>query len=250
MDENYREQRGDTRPLVCNVCSFTKPVGDTPSLLTMDEVETLFHEFGHALHGLLTKCEYKGTSGTNVVRDFVELPSQINEHWGYSTGSTENVCQTLSDRRSDTRRNHRKDTATEDFQSGLHDYRITGCRHPRHEPAHRNRCKEYRHVCIRKEAMDKLGLIPEIAPRYRVTYFNHIIGGYAAGYYSYLCANVLDNDAFEAFKEHGIFDKNTADLFRHNVLEKGDSEDPMVLYRNFRGAEPSLEPLLKNRGMK
>ena len=101
-----------------------------------------------------------------------------------------------------------------------------------------------------KEAMDKLGLIPEIAPRYRVTYFNHIIGGYAAGYYSYLWANVLDNDAFEAFKEHGIFDKNTADLFRHNVLEKGDSEDPMVLYRNFRGAEPSLEPLLKNRGMK
>ena len=105
-------------------------------------------------------------------------------------------------------------------------------------------------LAFEKEAMDKLNLIPEIAPRYRVTYFNHIIGGYAAGYYSYLWANVLDNDAFEAFKEHGIFDKNTADLFRHNVLEKGDSEDPMVLYKNFRGAEPSLEPLLKNRGMK
>ena len=93
----------------------------------------------------------------------------------------------------------------------------------------------------------------EIIPRYRSTYFNHIFGsstGYSAGYYSYLWANVLDNDAFEAFKEHGIFDKNTADLFRHNVLEKGDSEDPMVLYKNFRGTEPSLEPLLKNRGMK
>ena len=103
---------------------------------------------------------------------------------------------------------------------------------------------------LRVHLGEKLGLIPEIAPRYRVTYFNHIIGGYAAGYYSYLWANVLDNDAFEAFKEHGIFDKNTADLFRYNVLEKGDSEDPMILYKNFRGAEPSLEPLLKNRGMK
>ena len=101
-----------------------------------------------------------------------------------------------------------------------------------------------------KEAMDKLGLIPEIAPRYRTTYFNHIIGGYAAGYYSYLWANVLDNDAFEAFKEHGIFDKQTADLFRQNVLEKGDSEDPMTLYKNFRGTEPQLDPMLKNRGMK
>ena len=98
--------------------------------------------------------------------------------------------------------------------------------------------------------MDKLGLIPEIAPRYRATYFNHIVGGYAAGYYSYLWANVLDNDAFEAFKENGIFDKETADLFRRNVLERGGSEDAMVLYKNFRGAEPSLEPLLKNRGMK
>ena len=105
-------------------------------------------------------------------------------------------------------------------------------------------------VSYEKEAMDKLNLISEIAPRYRVTYFNHIIGGYAAGYYSYLWANVLDNDTFEAFKEHGIFDKNTAELFRRNVLEKGDSEDPMTLYKNFRGTEPSMEPLLKNRGMK
>ena len=105
-------------------------------------------------------------------------------------------------------------------------------------------------LAYEKEAMDKLGLIPEIAPRYRTTYFNHIIGGYAAGYYSYLWANVLDNDAFEAFKEHGIFDKKTADLFRNNVLEKGNSEDPMTLYKNFRGTEPQLEPMLKNRGMK
>ena len=105
-------------------------------------------------------------------------------------------------------------------------------------------------VAFEKAVMDKLGLIPEIAPRYRATYFNHILSGYAAGYYSYLWAEVLDADAFEAFKEHGLFDKNTADSFRRNVLEKGGTEDPMVLYKAFRGAEPSLEPLLKNRGLK
>jgi len=105
-------------------------------------------------------------------------------------------------------------------------------------------------IAFEKEMMDQLKLIPQIAPRYRVTYFNHIIGGYSAGYYSYLWANVLDNDAFEAFKEKGIFDAETARLFRENVLEKGDSEDPMTLYKNFRGAEPQLEPMLKNRGMK
>ena len=104
-------------------------------------------------------------------------------------------------------------------------------------------------VGFEKKVMDKYGLIPEIAPRYRATYFNHIIGGYAAGYYSYLWANVLDSDAFEAFKENGIFDKKTADAFRTNVLEKGGSEDPMVLYKRFRGAEPKLEPMLKNRGL-
>ncbi len=105
-------------------------------------------------------------------------------------------------------------------------------------------------VAFEKEAMNRLGLISAIAPRYRTTYFNHIIGGYAAGYYSYLWANVLDNDAFEAFRENGIFDQETANRFRRNVLEKGDSEEPMVLYKNFRGSEPQLEPMLKNRGMK
>ena len=247
---NYREQHGTTRPLVCNVCSFTKPVGDTPSLLTMDEVETLFHEFGHALHGLLTKCEYKGTSGTNVVRDFVELPSQINEHWAtepevlkmyakhYQTGEV--IPDEIIEKILQQKTFNQGFMTTELLAAAILDMNL----HTMTD------VKNLDMLAFEKEAMDKLNLIPEIAPRYRVTYFNHIIGGYAAGYYSYLWANVLDNDAFEAFKEHGIFDKNTADLFRHNVLEKGDSEDPMVLYKNFRGAEPSLEPLLKNRGMK
>lgn len=247
---NYREQQGETRPLICNVCSFTKPVGDTPSLLTLDEVQTLFHEFGHALHGLLTKCQYKGTSGTNVVRDFVELPSQINEHWAtepevlkmyakhYQTGET--IPDALIEKIQEQMTFNQGFMTTELLAAAILDMNL-----------HNLTTTEGLDVmAYEKEAMDKLGLIPEIAPRYRTTYFNHIIGGYAAGYYSYLWANVLDNDAFEAFKEKGIFDQETAGLFRSNVLEKGDSEEPMTLYKNFRGAEPQLEAMLKNRGMK
>ncbi|RGM49899.1 MULTISPECIES: M3 family metallopeptidase [Bacteroides] len=247
---NYREQQGNIRPLVCNVASFTKPVGDTPSLLTIDEVETLFHEFGHGLHGLLTKCNYKGISGTNVARDFVELPSQINEHWAtepevlkmyakhYQTG--EIIPDSLIEKILNQKTFNQGFMTTELLAAAILDMNLHNL----------TDTQELDVVAYEKEAMDKLGLIPEIAPRYRTTYFNHIIGGYAAGYYSYLWANVLDNDAFEAFKEHGIFDKHTAELFHRNVLEKGDSEDPMTLYKNFRGAEPQLEPMLKNRGMK
>lgn len=247
---NYREQMGDIRPLVCNVASFTKPVGDTPSLLTLDEVQTLFHEFGHALHGLLTKCQYKGTSGTNVVRDFVELPSQIYEHWAtepdvlkmyakhYKTGET--IPNELIEKIQKQMTFNQGFMTTELLAAAILDMNL-----------HNLTDTEGLNVmAYEKEAMNKLGLIAEIAPRYRTTYFNHIIGGYAAGYYSYLWANVLDNDAFEAFIEKGIFDQETAKLFRSNVLEKGDSEDPMTLYKNFRGAEPQLEPMLKNRGMK
>lgn len=247
---NYREQYGEIRPLVCNVCSFTKPVGNTPSLLTMDEVETLFHEFGHALHGLLTRCQYKGTSGTNVVRDFVELPSQINEHWAtepevlkmyakhYQTGEV--IPDSLIEKILKQKTFNQGFMTTELLAAAILDMNLHNLTNTQGVDV----------VAYEKEAMDQLGLISQIAPRYRTTYFNHIIGGYAAGYYSYLWANVLDNDAFEAFKEHGIFDKQTADLFRQNVLEKGDSEDPMTLYKNFRGAEPQLDPMLKNRGMK
>lgn len=247
---NYREQAGDVRPLVCNVGSFTKPIGDTPSLLTMDEVETLFHEFGHGLHGLLTKCNYKGIAGTSVVRDFVELPSQINEHWAtepevlkmyakhYKTG--EAIPDSLINKILEQKVFNQGFMTTELLAAAILDMNLHNLKDVNNLDV----------LAYEKEAMNKLGLIAEIAPRYRTTYFNHIIGGYAAGYYSYLWANVLDNDAFEAFKEHGIFDKTTADLFRSNVLEKGNSEDPMVLYKKFRGAEPQLEPMLKNRGMK
>ena len=247
---NYREQFGSVRPLVCNVCNFTKPVGDTPSLLTLDEVETLFHEFGHGLHGLLTKCNYLTVSGTNVARDFVELPSQAMEHWAteaevlksyakhYQTG--EIIPDALIEKIQKQSTFNQGFMTTELLAAALLDMDLHN----------QTKIENMDVVAFEKAAMDKLGLIPEIAPRYRLTYFNHIVGGYAAGYYSYLWANVLDADAFEAFKENGIFDKQTADKYRYNVLEKGNSEDPMTLYRNFRGAEPQLDAMLKNRGMK
>ena len=248
--DNFRQQAGDVRPLIYNVASFTKPAGDMPSLLTLDEVETMFHEFGHALHGMLTKCNYLGVSGTNVAQDFVELPSQIMEHWAmepevlkvyakhYKTGEV--IPDELIRKIQDQDTFNQGFMTTELLAAALLDMELHNLTDTENLDV----------VAFEKTVMDKLGLIPEIAPRYRATYFNHILSGYAAGYYSYLWAEVLDADAFEAFKEHGLFDKNTADSFRRNVLEKGGTEDPMVLYRTFRGAEPSLEPLLKNRGLK
>lgn len=246
---NYKDQHGDVRPVICNVASFTKPSGDVPSLLTLDEVETLFHEFGHALHGLLTKCNYVGVSGTNVTRDFVELPSQIMEHWAteptvlkmyaknYKTGEV--IPDSLIEKITKQKHFNQGFMTTELLAAAILDMELHNLKD----------ANNFDILAFEKKAMDKIGLIPEIAPRYRCTYFNHIIGGYAAGYYSYLWANVLDADAFEAFKEHGIFDQATAKAFRTNVLEKGASEEPMVLYKRFRGAEPKLEPMLKNRGL-
>lgn len=246
---NYREQQGEVRPLICNVASFTKPAGDTPSLLTLDEVETLFHEFGHALHGMLTKCNYAGISGTNVTRDFVELPSQVMEHWAtepevlkmyakhYQTGEV--MPDSLIEKIRNQGTFNQGFMTTELLAAAILDMELHNLKNTDNLDV----------VAFEKSVMDGLGLIPEIAPRYRATYFNHIVGGYAAGYYSYLWANVLDADAFEAFKEKGLFDQATAAAFRKNVLEKGNSEDPMILYKNFRGAEPQLEPMLKNRGL-
>lgn len=247
---NFREQVGDVRPLISNVASFTKPAGDMPSLLTLDEVETMFHEFGHALHGMLTKCNYKGVSGTSVAQDFVELPSQIMEHWAVEPEVLKMYAKHYKTREviSDELIAKIQDQGT--FNQGFMTTELLAAALLDMELHNLTDTDNLDVAAFEKAAMDKLGLIPEIAPRYRVTYFSHIIGGYAAGYYSYLWAEVLDADAFEAFKEHGVFDKNTAESFRKNILEKGGTEDPMTLYRAFRGADPSLEPLLKNRGLK
>lgn len=247
---NFREQVDDVRPFIYNVASFTKPAGDMPSLLTLDEVSTMFHEFGHALHGMLTRCNYKGVSGTSVAQDFVELPSQIMEHWAVEPEVLKVYAKHWQTREVIPDGLIAKIQNQGTFNQGFMTTELLAAALLDMELHNLTDTDNLDVVAFEKETMDRLGLIPEIAPRYRATYFAHIIGGYAAGYYSYLWAEVLDTDAFEAFKEHGVFDKSTADSFRKNILERGDTEDPMVLFRTFRGADPSMEPLLKNRGLK
>lgn len=241
----------DIRPIIYNVGNFTKPLADTPSLLSLDDVETLFHEFGHALHGMLSKVTYYGLSGTSVPRDFVELPSQIMEHWAfkpevlkmyakhYETG--EAIPDELIEKIDAAGKFNMGFTTTEFVAAALldMDYHI------------QTEQQTYDIEAFEKASLDKIGLIDQIIPRYKSTYYSHIFSspqGYAAGYYSYLWAEVLDADAFQAFVEKGIFDQETARLFREHVLSKGNTEDPMELYKKFRGAEPNPIYLLKNRG--
>lgn len=238
------------RPMIVNVCNFTRPTGDTPSLLNIDEARTLFHEFGHALHGMLTQTRYPSVAGTSVARDFVELPSQIMEHWAiepevmklyahhYQTG--EAIPDELI----------AKMQAAASFNSGFETVELVAAALLDMECHMLNDYTNFEANAFEKAVAEKIGLIPEITFRYRSTYFNHVFsGGYAVGYYSYLWAEVLDADGFEAFKEKGIFDEATGRSFRKNILEMGGSEEPMTLYKRFRGAEPNPEALLRNRGL-
>ena len=251
---SFREQKVENgteiRPLIYNVASFTKPTATTPSLLTLDEVRTLFHELGHGLHGLLTKCNYEGVSGTSVSRDFVELPSQINEHWALETEVLKSYARHYETDEPISDELIEKIQKQVTFNEG---FRVTELLAAALLDMNLHNLTEVSDdldvVAFENQAMAKLGLLKQIPPRYRTTYFKHIVGGYAAGYYSYLWANVLDADAFEAFKENGIFDQETAKKFKENILEKGNSEDPMTLYVKFRGHEPQLEPMLKDRGL-
>ena len=180
----------------------------------------------------------------------MELPSQINEHWAfepevlkmyarhYQTGEV--IPDELIEKIQNQATFNQGFMTTELLAAAILDMNLHTLKDTDNLDV----------IAYEQDAMNRLGLINAIAPRYRTTYFNHIVGGYAAGYYSYLWANVLDSDAFQAFVENGLFDKTTAQLYRSNVLEKGGSEDPMILYKNFRGREPQLEPMLKNRGMK
>lgn len=237
-------------PVVSIACNFTKPSGDTPALLSMDETETLFHEFGHALNALLANTTYYKTGGA-IPTDFVELPSQINEHWAfdpevlkvyakhYKTGEV--IPAALVEKMGKSDKFNQGFATTEYLAASLLDmsyYTLT-------DVANLDISK------FEKETLGKLGLIPQIAPRYRTTYFAHIWGGgYSAGYYAYIWAEVLDADGFELFRQKGIFDQATAKSFRDNVLSQGAADDAMAMYKRFRGAEPGLEPLLKNRGLK
>lgn len=247
---NFREEQEGVRPLIYNVASFTKPAGDIPSLLTIDEARTMFHEFGHALHGLLTQCKYKGVSGTSVARDFVELPSQIMEHWAVAPEVLKMYAKHYKTREAIPDSLIAKIENQALFNQGFMTTELLAAAILDMEMHCLTTMEGFDILQFEKQLMDKIGLIPQIAPRYRSTYFNHIMGGYAAGYYCYLWAERLDTDAFEAFKEHGLFDQATATSFRKNILEKGGSDDPMKLYVTFRGAEPSIEPLLQARGLK
>ena len=266
----------DIRPVIVNVGNFAKPTEDKPSLLTLDQVETMFHEFGHALHGLLSKCHYKSVAGTSVARDFVELPSQIMENWAfrkevladyarhYETGevipdslvakinaaetfnqgfmTTELVAASILDMKwheLDAESFERFFAAAQNDNGGA-----------QNDNCHPERSEGSPVEAFEAKVCKEMGLIDEIIPRYRTTYFNHIFNsGYSAGYYSYLWAEVLDKDAFELFMQKGIFDPATARSFRENILEKGGSDEPMDLYRRFRGADPDPAALVRARGL-
>jgi peptidyl-dipeptidase Dcp len=248
--KEYIEDGVRVAPVITLNCNFTKPSGDKPSLLSFDEYLTLFHEFGHALHGLLSQCTYESLSGTSTPRDFVELPSQIMENWAaepevlktfaihYETGEV--IPQSLLDKLNNSK-HFNQGFATVEYLSACF---LDMDWHTLTEPISTDA------LTFESNSMEKIGLIPEIVVRYRSPYFQHIFsGGYSSGYYGYIWAEVLDADAYAAFTENGIFDQATADSFRKNILEKGGTEDPMVLYTNFRGKEPEVAHLLKRKGL-
>lgn len=240
------------RPVVYNVGNFTRPSGDVPALLTLDEVETTFHEFGHGLHGMLTRASYRGQAGTNVDRDLVELPSQINEHWAFEPEVLAVYAKHYQTGEIIPTELVEKLNASAKFNQGFATTELAGAALLDIEWHKLNDGKDVNVAEFEANVAKKLGLPEELTFRYRSTYFKHIFGsdGYAAGYYTYLWAEVLDTDGFELFKEKGIFDKATADAFRTNILEMGGSDDPMKLYKQFRGQEPNPDALLRNRGLK
>ena len=239
------------RPIVYNVGNFSKPTAETPALLTIDEVETMFHEFGHGLHGMLTRAKLRSQAGTNVDRDFVELPSQIHEHWAFEpellktyahhwkTGEV--IPDELIERLEAASTHNQGFTSTELVGAALLDLQ-----YGKLNPDGDIDVMEFECNVAKQLAMPE-----EVQFRYRSPYFRHIFGsdGYASGYYTYLWAEVLDCDGFELFKEKGIFDPETSASFKKNVLEAGGSADPMELYVKFRGREPHVDALLRKRGL-
>jgi len=249
---NIREQSNmdgeNIIPIIYNVGNFTKPTEDKPSLLSQDEAVTLFHEFGHAMHGLLSECVYPSISGTATPRDFVEFPSQVMENWvfepemlalyafHYETGEV--MPDALVEKIKNASKFNQGFGTVEYMAASYLDMSFHTITSPITGDIND----------FEKAAMDEIGLIDAIVPRYRSGYFRHITGGYSAGYYSYLNSEVMDADAFAAFKEKGLFDKATADAFKEHILSKGGTEDALQMYINFRGKEPDPEGLLTRRG--
>ncbi len=243
----YYEQGLRVPPVANIVCNFTRPTADAPALLSTDEVETFFHEFGHALSTLFSQARYRGRT---VARDSVELPSQIMEHWAlepellavyakhFQTGET--IPAELVEKLKKSSLFNQGFITAEYLAACILDMAW----HTLPDPAAADTRQ------FENKLMADIGLIPEIVPRYRSTYFSHIFsGGYSAGYYAYIWSEVLDCDAYEAFKEKGIFDRATAESFRKNILEPFGTEEPMAQYVRFRGAEPKIDGLLRKRGL-
>jgi peptidyl-dipeptidase Dcp len=242
------ENGQEIRPIQLNVGNFNRPVGDAPALLTLEQAHTLFHELGHGLHALFSNVRYHGSA--DLKWDFVELPSQIMENWllepevvtlyarHYETGEV--IPEELLAKIEAASQFNQGYTSVEYLSACYLDMDLHTAENPVGVDV----------TDLERASMDRIGMIPEIVVRYRSTYFGHITGGYSAGYYSYIWAEVLDADAFQAFKETSLFDQETALAFRTNILEKGGSEDPEILYKRFRGREPSVEALLVRRGLK
>lgn len=238
-------------PVISIVCNFSGPNGTVPALFTADEVRTFYHEMGHALHGLLSDVPYRSLAGTAVPRDFVELPSQVMEHFAfepkvlecyakhYQTGAL--IPEELVDRMKNAEKFNQGFETVEYLAAALLDMGY----HTRSEGL------SVDPLTFEQEEMKSYELISQITPRYRSTYFQHIFsGGYAAGYYSYIWSAVLDSDAFAAFKESGdLFHPEIASAFRKQILEKGAIAEPMELYLAFRGKSPDMKHLLKDRGL-
>ena len=258
-DQYIDAQGNDIRPIIINVGNMSAPKDSLPALFTIDEVETVFHEFGHALHGLVTKCTYPSVSGTSVARDFVETFSQFNENWAfqpeilaeyakhYQTGET--IPDTLVAKILKAEKFNQGFMTSELCAASILDmkwHELT-----EEELARMSEGDQAANVAaFEAKVCQEMGLPEQIIPRYRTTYFNHIFNsGYSAGYYSYLWAEVLDKDAFEYFKQQGIYNPEVARSFRENLMERGGSEEPMVLYVRFRGAEPDPGALLRDRGL-
>jgi len=252
ITDQYKKDGINHRPIICNVGNFTKPTSTKPSLLNMDEVQTMFHEFGHALHGLLTQCTYPGLSGTNVARDFVELPSQVMENWCWEPEVMKTYAKHYKTGEVMPKELMDKIQKAGTFNQGFINTELLAASFLDMDYHSMKDTANFDVNAFEKASLAKIGMIPQIIVRYRSTYFNHIFSGeYYAGYYSYTWAAVLDADAFQAFKETGdIYNQKVATSFRKNLLEKGDTEDPMKLYVKFRGANPNPDALLKNRGLK
>ena len=248
--KQYRMYGEEVTPIIYNVTNFPRPVGDEPALLTFSQAETLFHEFGHAIQGLLSDGYYRSQTGTALPRDYVEYPSQVMENWmtepevlakfakHYQTGEV--LPKAVVEKIQAAGRFNQGFGTTEYLAAALLDLNWHTLTTAEEQDAAK----------FEQDVVKKIGLIDEIVPRYRTGYFSHIFaGGYSSGYYGYIWSNIFDADTWQVFKQKGIFDQHTADLYRKHVLESGGTEDPTLMYQRFRGQEPDIKPLLERRGL-